>query len=125
MGNSLLQSTIIPAEGLPCFTDSLTAQQGLVAAGMPFPIGRFTSHPNTKVGRHDTPDFLPEDGVRYGAQGYQLVELPSGELRLLDRNCLLAIPPNPIGLNLNQQATGVPSPALTGQTKKSLVFKAI
>lgn len=89
-------NALIPGDGLVCFGNSTQAQAALLKAGMPFPVGRYRLDRHARIGQHDTQEFTPEDGVRFRAAAYDLVELPDGELRLLVRDVLSALPDNPL-----------------------------
>jgi hypothetical protein len=84
----------VPGDGLPAYTTPLPMEQRAAQAGMGYPVGAYVTKAGTHIALHDSQEFLPYDAARYRYAGYQLVELPDGELRVLDRSALVPQPVN-------------------------------
>jgi hypothetical protein len=76
---------LVGAQGLPAFTHSAQASGRIY----PAEITVYSTDPDTRVMLHDKQELDPTDAVGYRFAGAQMVELPDGELRVLDPRALM------------------------------------
>lgn len=76
---------LVGAQGLPAFTHASQANARI----FPADITAYSTDPDTRVMLHDKQDLAPEDATYYRFSGAQMVELPDGELRVLDPRSLM------------------------------------